>query len=168
MFNDRLADDEGKSRIVLFSADSNFVNSARSAFAAKAISGVSIIEQGLSGRIAESKLRDVAVMIVDIGEAEENQKDLLELEHLMGALGQKLPVIVIVNSFNEVVARKLVQMQVADILVKPVVPLELLRTCARLMRTKSAESSDLHLPSRGRRRWHDDTRDPDSAYFARR
>jgi len=42
------------------------------------------------------------------------------------------PVVVVTQAFDETVARTLLQMRVADFLVKPVSPVELVRTCARV------------------------------------
>jgi pilus assembly protein CpaE len=46
--------------------------------------------------------------------------------------GNTLPMVVITQTFDEGVARRLLQMRVADFLVKPVSPVELVRTCARV------------------------------------
>lgn len=126
--------------MVLFSTDAALVQTARSTFGAKAIAGLSVIESGLNCAAADPEFRNAAVMIVDLGAAEEDNSDLLDLQHLLGRIGSAIPVIAVVDAFNGTIARKLVQMQVADILVKPVAPLELLRAGTRLMRTKSEES----------------------------
>src|ERR1700688_2752683 len=43
------------------------------------------------------------------------------------------PVVVVTPSFDKEMARQLLQMRVADFLVKPVQPIELVRTCARVV-----------------------------------
>ena len=48
------------------------------------------------------------------------------------------PVVVVTQAFDENVARALVQMRVADFLVKPVSPVELVRTCARVAKGPAA------------------------------
>src|SRR5437016_13536258 len=54
------------------------------------------------------------------------------LERLMARIGAWPPVVAVTQAFDENVARTLVQMRVADFLVKPVAPVELVRTCARV------------------------------------
>jgi len=140
MLDGHSAREKRKSRIVLFSADAHFVQAARSMLNTNAAVGFSIIESGLNGLSAEREMRDATVVIVDLGKPEQKQRALSDLQDLIGRTGSDLPVIVVVDSFDEVVARMLVQMRVADILVKPVEPTELLRACARVMRTGSEQS----------------------------
>src|ERR1700733_9776897 len=140
MLDGHSAREKRKSRIVLFSADAHFVQAARSVFNTNAAVGFSIVESGLDGLSAERVIRDAAVVIVDLGTPEQKQRGLSDLQDLIGRAGGDLPVIVVVDSFDEVVGRTLVQMRVADILVKPVEPTELLRACARVMRTGSEQS----------------------------
>ena len=64
----------------------------------------------------------------------------------MARVGAWPPVVAVTQSFDENVARTLLQMRVADFLVKPVPPVELVRTCARVARAPPA------APSRPRRR----------------
>src|SRR6516165_4546583 len=54
---------------------------------------------------------------------------------MMARLGNWPPVVAITQTFEEGVARRLMQMRVADFLVKPVSPLELVRTCARVAKS---------------------------------
>jgi len=54
------------------------------------------------------------------------------LERLMMRIGAWPPIVVLTQAFDESVARTLLQMRVADFLVKPVAPVELVRTCARV------------------------------------
>ena len=138
MLNGRSVNDESKSRLVVVSTDTDFMQTARSAFNSNAIGEFLVVECGLDIKSAEREICDAAVAIVDLGAPEE--KHLPELQHLMGRIGRDLPVIVVLDSFSEVVARILVQMRVADILVKPVAPLELRAACIRVARTKAPES----------------------------
>jgi pilus assembly protein CpaE len=69
-------------------------------------------------------------------------------------IGNWPPVVVITQAFDEGVARRLMQMRVADFLVKPVPPVELVQTCARVAKkpanTESAEAQILtFLPAVG-------------------
>src|SRR5256885_3299135 len=69
-----------------------------------------------------------AVIDLDADQAGEMQA----LERLMARVGPWPPMVVITQAFDAGVARALVQMRVADFLVKPVAPVELVRTCERV------------------------------------
>ena len=60
------------------------------------------------------------------------------LERMMLRPGVWPPVVVVTQSFDADVARSLLQMRVADFLVKPVQPVELVRTCARVAASAAA------------------------------
>jgi pilus assembly protein CpaE len=57
---------------------------------------------------------------------------LQALERFVTRIGPWPPVVAITQSFDEAVVRRLMQIRVADFLVKPVSPVELVRTCARV------------------------------------
>ena len=59
--------------------------------------------------------------------------------------GASPPVVVVTQSFDAEVARSLLQMRVADFLVKPVQPVELVRTCARVARSSGAETTEAQI-----------------------
>jgi len=126
---------KGNSQIVLISGDAAFVGTLRGAFDANA--DFTIVEADFDGRTAERAAANAAALIVDLGSPE--LEGLAELRRFMTQAGE-LPVIIVIDSFDEIVARKLVQMRVVDILVKPVAPIELLRACAAVSRTGSEES----------------------------
>ena len=117
-----------KTRIVLLSADANFTQSARSAFGIDVKFELSVAGDWLrSGRVV-SEIGNAAVMIIDLNRT--GQEELSSLQRVMNKVSKELPVIVVVPAFDEVIARKLVQMRVADILVKPIAPDELVRACS--------------------------------------
>lgn len=66
------------------------------------------------------------------------------LQQLAGKLAGRVPVIVVTNVFNEIVARQLLQSHIADFLIKPITPDDLVRACARAsqgaMAAKPAEA----------------------------
>ena len=75
------------------------------------------------------------------------------------------PVIVAIPSFDVNLARQLLQMRVADFVVKPVQPLDLVRACARAaqgaQKRQRHRGEDLHVPARGGRRGAHHARDRD-------
>src|SRR6266545_3255695 len=72
---------------------------------------------------------EATVVIVDIDPVSE--ADFTALDALTQRLGGMPPVIVAIPVFDVSVARQLLQMRVADFVVKPVQPLDLVRACAR-------------------------------------
>ena len=103
----------------------------------------------VTGRIAEhGDTLDVAgatVVVVDLDAGRDDEMEALA--RLMARVGAWPPVIAVTQSFDENVARTLLQMRVADFLVKPVAPIDLVRACARV-----AQKSGRQAPSRPRRR----------------
>jgi pilus assembly protein CpaE len=71
-----------------------------------------------------------AVAIIDVDAA--NAEELTAVQELMTRPGRQPPVVVVLREFNQDVIRRLLQMRIADFLVRPVSPIELVRTCARV------------------------------------
>jgi pilus assembly protein CpaE len=119
-----------QTRVVVLTADAEFDDSVRSTFAASSAIELSVV----SGRLAEQgdtlEVSDATVVVLDFdgGRAEE----MAALTRLMARIGNWPPVIAVTQSFDENVARILLQMRVADFLVKPVEPIDLVRACARV------------------------------------
>jgi pilus assembly protein CpaE len=140
MFNGRSPRDKTKLRVVLLSTDVGFIQAARSVFGAKAAIGLSVVESGLTSQSAEREIASAAIAIVDIRSSEQLEDDLTNLQHLISRVDRDVPIVAVVDTFNESVARKLVQMRVVDILVKPIAPTELLRACARVVHQENEET----------------------------
>jgi pilus assembly protein CpaE len=83
------------------------------------------------------------VVIVDLDPA--SADEMQALEHLMGRIGSWPPVVVVTPNFDADVARRLMQMRVADFQVKPVQPVELVRTCARVARPVASEAKEAQI-----------------------
>ena len=124
-----------QARVVVLTADPAFEESVRSTFGSSPQIGLDITQGTLSAAAGSIALDDATVVVADIdaGDAAE----LLALEQLMAQVGNWPPVIVITQRFEESVARCLMQMRVADFLVKPVSPVELVRACARVAQDTS-------------------------------
>jgi pilus assembly protein CpaE len=124
-----------KTVVAVLTADPAFEQAMRSTFGASGAIELRII----SGTVASLNAFDiegVTVVIIDLdaGRADE----MVALERMMLRNGALPPVIVVTQSFDAEVARSLLQMRVADFLVKPVQPVELVRTCARVARSSDA------------------------------
>ncbi len=124
-----------KTRIVLLSADAEFTQLARSAFGADGKFDLSVVDDWLRGGRVNLEIGSAAVVIIDLTNG--GQEELSGLQRLMNRDGHQLPVIVVLQDFNEVLARKLVQMHVADLFVKPVTPGDLVRGCIRFAQSAS-------------------------------
>ena len=145
--------------MVVLTADAEFENSVRTTFGASSAIDLAMV----SGRLAEQgdtlDVADATVVVVDLdaGRADE----MAALARLMTRVGTWPPVIAVTQTFDENVARTLLQMRIADFLVKPVRadrPGAGLRPrCQRARRRRRADRrKDLHFPARGRRsRRHD-------------
>ncbi len=86
------------------------------------------------------------MVVADIDAADE--AEMQALERLMLRIGDWPPVVAVTQNFDEAVARRLMQMRVADFLVKPVPPVELVRTCARVAKAANKRRPIASPPKR--------------------
>src|ERR1041385_6810280 len=56
-------------------------------------------------------------------------------------LGGSPPVVAVTQGFDQTIARKLLQIRIADFLVKPVAPIDLVRACARAAKGSAGDES---------------------------
>jgi pilus assembly protein CpaE len=127
-----------KTRVVVLTADEAFADSVRATFSASSEIALDVVV----GRLAELNSIDVAgatVVVADVDAATESE--LQALERLMLQIGARPPVVAVTQGFDGGVARRLMQMRVADCLVKPVPPVELVRTCARVAKSASTPAA---------------------------
>jgi pilus assembly protein CpaE len=125
-----------QAKVVVVTADQGFEESVRATFSASPQIGLEVIAGTLSGQADDIALKGATVVVADIDASD--AAELLALERLMSRLGDWPPVVAITQSFEESVARRLMQMRVADFLVKPVAPVELVRACARVAKAPAA------------------------------
>ena len=119
-----------RTRVAVLTADAEFDSSVRSTFAASSAIDLSVVSGRLSEQGDTLELSDATVVVLDFdaGRAEE----MAALARLMSRIGNWPPVVAVTQNFDESVARVLLQMRVADFLVKPVEPIDLVRACARV------------------------------------
>jgi pilus assembly protein CpaE len=132
-----------KTVVAVLTADPAFEQAMRSTFGASGAIELRMISGTLAG-LDGFDTEGVTVVIIDLdaGQAEE----MAALERMMLRNGALPPVIVVTQSFDAEVARSLLQMRVADFLVKPVQPVELVRTCARVARSSdTAEAIEAQI-----------------------
>ncbi len=121
--------------MVVLTADDGFEEQARATFGASAQIGLDVIKGKLSGR-EQIDIDGATVVVVDIDAGDE--AELEALDRLVTHIGNWPPVVAITQNFAESVARRLMQIRVADFLVKPVSPVELVQTCARVAKKPAA------------------------------
>jgi pilus assembly protein CpaE len=119
-----------RTRVVVVTADAEFDSSVRSTFSASSAIDLSVVSGHLAEHADALEVSDVTVVVLDLnaGRAEE----MAALLRLMARIGNWPPVIAVTQAFDEGLARVLLQMRVADFLVKPVEPIDLVRACARV------------------------------------
>jgi pilus assembly protein CpaE len=110
--------------------DTQFAEAIRATFGASAQIDVDIIEGALSANVDKLNFSDASIVIIDLDDAPE--AEVVALQRLMLRASGWPPVIAVSRGFDASVARVLVQSRIADFLVKPISPVELVRACARL------------------------------------
>jgi pilus assembly protein CpaE len=132
MRSGRLTSPGGQTRVVVLTADDGFEQSVRATFGASARIDVEIAKGGLSGRDGTA-VDGATVVIADLEAGDD--AELAALERFMARIPHGPPVVAVTPALDGAVVRRLMQMRVADFLVKPVAAVELVRTCARVAKT---------------------------------
>jgi pilus assembly protein CpaE len=120
----------GKTHVVVLAADSGFEEQARATFGASDQIALRLVSGTLAAADGVLNLEGATVAVIDLDASRPDE--MAALERLMARVGSWPPIIVVTQAFDESVARTLLQMRVADFMVKPVSPVELVRTCARV------------------------------------
>ena len=125
----------GKTQVVVLTDDAGFAEQVRTTFGASEQITLKMITGTLATSEESFDLEGATVAVVDLDPG--NADEMAALEHLMALVGTWPPVVVVTQTFDAAAARTLVQMRVADFLVKPVSSVELVRTCARVAKGQS-------------------------------
>jgi pilus assembly protein CpaE len=132
-----------QARVIVLTADEDFEESVRATFGASAQIGLDIIKGRLSER-EQVELESATVIVADVDGGDE--AELEALERIVLRIGNRPPVVAITQNFDAAVARRLMQMRVADFLTKPVSPIDLVQTCARVAKPPpSAETIEAQI-----------------------
>ena len=133
-----------KTRVVAQSRDAEFERLLRSTFGMDAKVELAVVSGGFADNERKLDPAGATVVILDIDPTRE--ADLAALQSLTHKLAGTPPVIVAIPQFDVSLARQLLQMRVADFLVKPVAPLDLVRACARAAQgAKAAATSEARI-----------------------
>jgi pilus assembly protein CpaE len=148
----RIGRQNNSGKVVILTADAAFGEEAHAAF--NASPQAALIVAGTIDSLGDALPVDQAsVVVVDLDAAVASE--MQALDRLMARVGNWPAVIVVTQRFDASVARTLLQMRVADFLVKPVSPVDLVGTCARVAESAPATTevteSEIYtfLPSAG-------------------
>src|SRR5262245_23263359 len=118
-------------KIVLVSTDKSFAQDMRSAFAASDAIELVTVEKNLAELRGEIQEADCGAVIIDM---DASRLDEIEaLQRITRRLEGKAPIVVVTQEFNAAAVRILVQLKVADFLVKPLTTADLVRSCIRAL-----------------------------------
>lgn len=127
-----------KTRLVIQTADAGFEESARTTFNTSAQIDLRVVKGALP-EVAESiEVEGTTVVVIDLDASKE--EEMKALQAFMTTRGRP-PVLVVTQTFDADIARRLLQMRVADFLVKPVPPIELVRACARVAKAPAGNET---------------------------
>ena len=137
----RVSGAANRTSVAVLTADSEFEQSLRAIFGGSGQIELRIVSGSIS-TAADFAPGDATVAIIDLDTS--RAEEMHALERLMLRTGIP-PVVVVAQRFDADVARSLLQMRVADFLVKPVQPVELVRTCARVAQSDAAETTEAQI-----------------------
>ncbi len=141
--NSRGNDDNGKTRVAVLAADAEFEQAARAAFGTAPAVELALTSGTLAGNL-EPLAAGGGLVVVDFDPAQ--RAELAALERLMAALDGRTPVVAVMPALDPQAARQFLQMRIADFLIKPVAPPELLRACVRALQAPAgAERHDAQI-----------------------
>jgi pilus assembly protein CpaE len=135
----RTSNEAGQTQVVVVTADPDFEALVRSTFGASDQITLRIISGTLAAVAGDIDAQSTTVAVLDLDTAPTD--DMQALENLMTGEGAGLPVVVVARAIDANLARTLLLMRVADFLVKPVSPVELVRTCARVANAPAATAA---------------------------
>jgi pilus assembly protein CpaE len=125
-----------RTKVLVVTADAAFEESARTTFASSAQIDLAVLSGALVANEDKIGDDDATVIVIDLDTRRDDE--IAALTRLMARVNGWPPVVVVTPTFDKDTARQLLQMRVADFLVKPVQPVELMRTCARVMQEPNA------------------------------
>ncbi|NGO51430.1 AAA family ATPase [Allomesorhizobium camelthorni] len=137
-----MAATKSSKRILLVSTDKAFLQDTKAAFASSEKIELVVVEKNVGDLRAEIQEADCGAVIIDMDAARLDEIDALQ--RITRRLEGRAPIIVVTQEFNAAAVRILVQLQIADFLVKPITTADLVRSCIRALqgpgREENAES----------------------------
>jgi pilus assembly protein CpaE len=139
----RTASTNSKTNVVVLTADAQFEQQMRQIFASSPQIGLEVTTATVADAGDQIDPRTATVIVVDLDASRADQ--MQALERLAARTGGWPPIVVVTQVFDANVARTLIQMKIADFLVKPVTPAELVRTCARAVKPVTNEETEAEI-----------------------
>ncbi|WP_421850784.1 AAA family ATPase [Oricola sp.] len=118
--------------IAIVSADKDFLSASKTAFSSSEAITLVTIEKPVSEISGEIQDTEAGAVIIDIGDG--SIEDLEALQRITRRLADRVPTIVVADSHEAAMVRIIVQLRVADFLVKPVSTADLVRSCIRALK----------------------------------
>jgi len=126
-------------RIVAITADGEFERMLRATFGRNAQIDLAVITGAVGGTEEKLPVEGATVLLVDLDATRSDE--IAALQNLARRLAGSVPILVVTAGFSESVARQLIQLRIADFLVKPVDPIELVRACGRVAKGSAADGA---------------------------
>lgn len=123
---------EPNNKIVLVTTDKQFAATTRTAFSVSDAIALVVIEKGVTELQGEIQDAEAGAVIIDIDEAD--LEKLEGLQRVTRRLAERVPVVVVAKGCDPAMVRIIVQLHVADFLVKPVSTTDLVRSCIRALK----------------------------------
>jgi pilus assembly protein CpaE len=133
-----LASKRNRAAILLVTGDKEFGRAVEQAFGASEHVGLEIVQGPLPAGLDAVRLAGKTVAVIDVNL--QNPDELAALERLMASIADGPPVVVLTDRFDQTLARRMMQMRIADCLQKPISPAELARACAQAARNPTASA----------------------------
>jgi pilus assembly protein CpaE len=119
-----------QTKVVVLTADDGFEEQVRATFGASPKITLDVIKGTLVSRAADASFEGASVVVADVNG--DDEAEMHALARVMERIGSWPPVVVVAQTLDASVARRLMQMRVSDFLIKPVTPIDLVKTCARV------------------------------------
>ena len=126
-------------RIVLVSTDKLFLQDTKAAFASSDLIQLATVEKNVIELRGEIQEADCDAVIIDMDAAK--LEEIEALQRITRRLEGKAPILVVTQEFSAAAVRILVQLQVADFLVKPITTADLVRSCIRVLQGPGREEN---------------------------
>lgn len=139
----RSASATGKTCVVVLTADVEFEKMVRSTFSASPQIDLRVVSATVASAGEQIDVTGATVVVIDLDAKRDDE--MAAMARLMTRIGAWPPVVVVTQDFEADVARTLIQMRVSDFLVKPISPVELVRTCARVAHPPTTDTTEAEI-----------------------